>query len=437
VSPMKAYTAPETVAAFSAAKRLLDAGVGDDSQRFFVLIGLFMTPYIAARLDSAHELARELVDAAERQDETYYLLASYRLVASMQIAMGQNREALKNLQWALQLRDPSRQKPIGFRFSIDPGLSALCSKIWVLTSLGLHDQAARVRELARAELRDHKIPGTIALYMQLALAWPELMYGDFETAERCAGEHVAFCVEKKVEQFRLWGGNYQASARAMREPTEENVAALRAAIAANNRSGGYFSDSIFKSYLAEALLMRRDIAGAEAALQDAFAFVERSGERFWLADLHRVDGRIALKRPETDRERAEACFLKAIEIAHRQEARMLELSAAIELAELWREEGAPNDPRALLEPLLAEIERDHERRPERPRAIGGDRVTEVDVPLGRARLLSPRDEYGHDPLWPLEVDSRHSIAPADVRNSVQLCEASIDWHPGWYHSTAQ
>ena len=356
LSPLKTYTAPETVAAFSAAKRLLDAGVGDDSQRFFVLIGLFMTPYIAARLNSALELAREFVEAAERQDETYYLLAGYRLLASMQIAMGQNREALKNLQRALQLRDPSRQKPIAFRFSTDPGLSALCSKIWVLSSLGLHDQAARVRELASAELRDHKIPGTIALYMQLALAWPELMYGDFEAAERYAAEHVAFCVEKRVEQFRLWGGNYQAGARAMRESTEENVAALRVAIAANNRSGGYFSDSIFKSYLAEALLMRRDIAGAEAALQDAFAFVERSGERFWLADLHRVDGQIALKRPETDRERAEACFLRAIEIARGQEARMLELRAATELAELWRDKGAPNDPRALLEPILAEIE---------------------------------------------------------------------------------
>ena len=90
----------------------------------------------------------------------------------------------------------------------------------------------------------------------------------------------------------------------MREPTEENVAALRGAIAANNQSGGYFSDSIFKSYLAEALLMTRDIAGAEAALQDAFAFVERSGERFWLEDLYRVDGQIAIRRPETDRERA-------------------------------------------------------------------------------------------------------------------------------------
>ena len=356
LSPLKAYTAPETVAAFRAAKRLLDAGVGDDSQRFFVLIGLYTTPYIAARLETALELAREFVEAAERQDEPYYRLLGYRMLAQMQIAMGKNRETLKNLQRALRLRDPSRQKPIGFRFSIDPGLSALCSKIWVLSSLGLHDQAARVRELVRTELPDHKVPGTIALFMQLALAWPELMYGDFAAAERYAAEHVAFCVERKVEQFRLWGANYQAGARAMREPTEENVAALRGAIAANNRSGGYFSDSIFKSYLAETLLMRGEVADAEAALHDAFAFVERSGERFWLADLYRVEGQIALRRPEPDRERAEACFLKAIEVAHGQEARMLELRAATDLARLSRQVGAHNDPRALLEPILAEIE---------------------------------------------------------------------------------
>ncbi len=80
MSPLKAYTAPETVAAFRAAKRLLDARVGDDSQRFFVLIGLYMTPYMAARLESALELAREFVEAAEQQDEAYYLLVARRFV---------------------------------------------------------------------------------------------------------------------------------------------------------------------------------------------------------------------------------------------------------------------------------------------------------------------------------------------------------------------
>jgi predicted ATPase len=57
-----------------------------------------------------------------------------------------------------------------------------------------------------------------------------------------------------------------------------------------------------------------------------------------------------------DPERAETSFLKAIEVAHGQEARMLELRAATDLARLWREADTPNDPRALLEPILAEIE---------------------------------------------------------------------------------
>ena len=53
---------------------------------------------------------------------------------------------------------------------------------------------------------------------------------------------------------------------------------------------------------------------------------------------------------------AEACFLKTIEIARSQEARMLELRAATDLARLWRDMGSANDPRALLEPVLATIE---------------------------------------------------------------------------------
>ena len=102
--------------------------------------------------------------------------------------------------------------------------------------------------------------------------------------------------------------------------------------------------------------MAGDVTGAEAALQEAFAFVEQSGERFLLAELHRLDGQIALKQREPDRTRAEACFLQAVEIARGQEARMLELRASTDLARLRRDIGSPNDPRVLLEPILATIE---------------------------------------------------------------------------------
>ena len=62
----------------------------------------------------------------------------------------------------------------------------------------------------------------------------------------------------------------------------------------------------------------------------------------------------------------------AIEIAHQQEARILELRAATNLARMWRDAGSSNDLRVLLEPILATIE-------------GGD--TTRDVRNARALLV--------------------------------------------------
>ena len=142
----------------------------------------------------------------------------------------------------------------------------------------------------------------------------------------------------------------------MRDPNPERPAAVEAAIAVWHRSGARLFDSVHISQLAESFLKADDVARAEAALREAFSFVEQSGERFWLAELHRLDGRIALKRSEPDRGRAEACFLKAIDVARSQEARLLELRAATDLARLRRDASSPEDARVLLEPILVAIE---------------------------------------------------------------------------------
>ena len=162
--------------------------------------------------------------------------------------------------------------------------------------------------------------------------------------------------KKKFEQQRLLGGVHLASARAMRDPTKENIEALRSAIEAQHRSGGHATDSIFISQLAHVLLIAGDWAGAETALREGLAFVEQSGERFWLPELHRLGGKIALAQPTPDRARAEACFVEAIAVARSQDARLFELRAATDLARLRRDAGSADDPRALLEPILAAIE---------------------------------------------------------------------------------
>jgi predicted ATPase len=54
-----------------------------------------------------------------------------------------------------------------------------------------------------------------------------------------------------------------------------------------------------------------------------------------------------LPTPSTQAE-AEACFLKAIDIAQKQQAKSLELRAVMSLARLWQQQGKTVDARQML-----------------------------------------------------------------------------------------
>ena len=360
--PLKGYSVPETLAALIAAKKILDSGIGSDLQRFSVLNGLCSANYAGAKLNPALEIAQQIVEVTNRQSDPTFRLLGHRALGSVQFFTGQHRLALESLQQAEGYRDADKHKLLSFRFGIDPGLAVLCYKLWALMALGFLGQARQVAEQVRAEIKNHGHAPTVATCTFFAVIWPELQSGEAEASEQHSAELVAYCTEKKVAQFRLFGTIALACARSMREPTQENIAALRDAIKAQHLSGAHLGDSFFASHLVGALLAAGDVSEADFSLRDTFSFVEQSGERFWLADLYRLDGLVKLKQPVPDVERAEASYRKAIEVARQQEARMHELRAATELARLWRETASDNDPRILIEPILAMIEDDEKTR---------------------------------------------------------------------------
>src|SRR5271165_2576890 len=98
--PLKGFTGPETIATLTEAKTLLDSGIGTDLQRFSVLYALWATNLFAARMEPALALARQFAEVGERNDDTTYRLVGYRLIGATRACMGQNREALDNLQRA-------------------------------------------------------------------------------------------------------------------------------------------------------------------------------------------------------------------------------------------------------------------------------------------------------------------------------------------------
>jgi predicted ATPase len=62
-------------------------------------------------------------------------------------------------------------------------------------------------------------------------------------------------------------------------------------------------------------------------------------------------GEIALKSSEPDAVKAEDYFERALAVARRQQAKSLELRAAMSLARLWRSQGKVQQARELLAPV--------------------------------------------------------------------------------------
>lgn len=71
------------------------------------------------------------------------------------------------------------------------------------------------------------------------------------------------------------------------------------------------------------------------------------GERYWDAEWERAKGELLLQCTPTEEREAESCFLRALDIARRQQAKCLELRAALSLSRLWQRSGRPHAARQL------------------------------------------------------------------------------------------
>jgi predicted ATPase len=90
-----------------------------------------------------------------------------------------------------------------------------------------------------------------------------------------------------------------------------------------------------------------------AAVAEAIAIVEKTGERYNEAELHRLKGELVLRGSGVEagpgvQTEAEECFRKSIEIARQQEARSFELRAVTSLSRLWRQQGKKAEARQAL-----------------------------------------------------------------------------------------
>jgi predicted ATPase len=135
----------------------------------------------------------------------------------------------------------------------------------------------------------------------------------------------------------LMGSCMRGEALAMLGRAREGIDLLQEHIAANETLGArcYIPGAL--RALAEAQARVGQIENACATVAGALDFVERTGERHWEAELHRVHGQLLLA--QKDERRAEESLQKAVGVARQQGAKSWELRATTDLARLWQAQG--------------------------------------------------------------------------------------------------
>jgi predicted ATPase len=107
---------------------------------------------------------------------------------------------------------------------------------------------------------------------------------------------------------------------------------------------------------AEAHLKLGQSSEAYTAISEALTIIDQNGEGWWEAELYRLKGEQlrqagAKRQASTVDTDVEACFQQALDVARQQQAKSLELRAAMGLARLWQSRDKRQDAYELLAPV--------------------------------------------------------------------------------------
>jgi predicted ATPase len=335
--------------AYTRAHALCQQGT-EAPQVFRVLAGLFVLHGAQARLHTAEEIGQQLSDIAQRLNDPTLARQAYTLIGVVLFFRGEIVKARAYLEQSLEgsaVEHPPTCTVAG-------GLHCnIVSLVWlgrVLWLLGYTDQARqRCQEaLALARQAGH---GPSLAFARFVVAECHQLRRDVAEAYAQADALISLSREQglvlRLEQGRILRG----WALAMQGDKAEGVAQIRQGLTSHQDIGPKVGQPYRLALLAEAYGQAGQPEVGLQTLVEALTMVAETEERWWEAELHRLQGALLLQLQIPDARQVEACFQQALAVAHRQQAKSLELRAAMSLSRLWRQQGQREAARGLLAPI--------------------------------------------------------------------------------------
>ena len=128
---------------------------------------------------------------------------------------------------------------------------------------------------------------------------------------------------------------------------EEEIVKLQEGLAAWQATGSRTAVPYFHTLLARAYEKVGQAEKGISTLEEALAEMKETDERYYEAEVHRLRGQLLLKKGEAD-SNTENCFQQALEVSRRQQAKSLELRAAMSMSRLWQKQSKQKEAHKLL-----------------------------------------------------------------------------------------
>ena len=277
------------------------------------------------------------------------VVAHYTMGATW-LWLGELPAARSHLEAGIAHYTPDQGRTPVFRIGLDLGVGGRVCAALALWLLGFPEQAlARVLDaLALAHELSH--PYSLA-FAQCFTAVVSQYRRDVPSVEEHAEATVALTTAQGFPAWAAWGMSLRGWSLAQQGQGEEGVALVREGIAAWRATGGSGVGSYLCTLLADVCAHLGHTEDGLQALAEAHTLVEQHEERWWEAEIYRLRGVLLLKHPTPPQAEAGACFQQALDVARRQQAKSLELRAAMSLARLWQQQGKRQEARDLLAPI--------------------------------------------------------------------------------------
>ena len=300
---------------------------------------------VRPELKEAYELGEQLLAQAQHERDSVASVEAHYLLGVTLFWEGKFLLAREQLNKALAGYDQQQAKVHIALYGQDPKAICLIRLAHVQWYLGYPDQAVQIscRAVEYAETLSHPFSLAYALAFE---AWLANDCRNAQIAQEQAKRAMTLASQQGLDWFQMLSTLLYGYALVQRGDVEFGLAHINEGTRAFHATGQDLYRPYALALLAQAHAKMGHIEPGLDVLTEALAFADRTADRFWEAELHRLQGELLLAQGETAG--AEKSLLQALHIARRQQAKSLQLRAAMSLGRLWQRRGRGGEARTVL-----------------------------------------------------------------------------------------